>query len=169
MKKLMMIMGLCSIVLFGADMQVLGSGTKVLASSEKTDSLKIPKNSKQIKFNEEEPAQITLNVSVDVDPLEVSALTEESRARIKETVVQCYVYIGEKMYEGYMTELPLKSGQNNLKVKFNEIPQEEILYIDAYTCFLALKTDDGRLWNAEEALPAKYYSKLVWIQEGSID
>ena len=150
MKKLMMIMGLCSIVLFGADMQVLGSGTKVLASSEKTDSLKIPKNSKQIKFNEEEPAQITLNVSVDVDPLEVSALTEESRARIKETVVQCYVYIGEKMYEGYMTELPLKSGH-------------------AYTCFLALKTDDGRLWNAEEALPAKYYSKLVWIQEGSID
>ena len=165
----MMIMGLFSIVLFGADMQVVGTGTKVLASSDKTNALNIPKNSKQIKFKEQNPAQITLNVSVDLDPLELSALTEEERQKIKETVVQCYVYIGEDMNDGYMTELPLSSGQNNLKVKFNGIYQGKLLSINTYTCVLAFKGMQGQTWWADTALPENYYSKLVWLQTGSID
>ena len=169
MKKIMMIMGLFSIVLFGADMQVVGLETKVLAPSDKTNALNIPKNAKHIKFKDQEPAQITLNVSVDVDPLELSALTEEERQKIKETVVQCYVYGEDDSNNGYTTELPLNGGQNNLKVKFNGISHEKFLYIDTYECFLAYKGVTGKIGLVIEVLPEKFFSKLVWFQTGSID
>ena len=168
MKKLMVIMTLCSIVLFGADMQVVGSGTKVLASPEMTNSLNMLKKSKQIKFKEQEPAQITLNVSVDVDPLEVSAMTEEERQAIVGVLIFCNVYQKEDVDPNYATELPLKSGQNKLQVKFNGIPHRELLDINAYRCALYYKGTEGG-YTFIPNRTGKYYSKLISEQEGSIE
>lgn len=143
MKKLMIVMGLFSVVLFGLDLQKVEPAATI-NSADLEESLK---NVKVLKFSATKPAQITLNIPVDLDSVPVGASVDPayeaeygSASTTGEMGLGCYLSDADNEYIGSSEAKPLTSGQYTVKVSFNDLSLQTLARVKSYTCYIFLRT-----------------------------
>ena len=141
MKKLMIVMGLLSVMLFGLDLQKV----EPVATINPVNLEESLKNVKVLKFSATKPAQITINVPVDLDAVPVGVSINSnyielhgSHSATGAMNLVCNLLDADGEYAGRSERMPLTSGQYTAKVSFNEIPLQTLSRISKYTCYLFL-------------------------------
>jgi len=147
MKKFILGMMVLSVMVFGANVQQKTPQMKVVTPASKDSaglSPKVLKGAKKISFKESEPAQLILEVPVNLDPVPIG-MEVEGELTTGSQVLICALRQdtsrGDKW--SYKTKIVLHSGQYTVDVKFNGIPVNELVRINAYNCKVRYTTSSG--------------------------
>ena len=147
MKKSIILIGLFSLVLFGAGMQV---AKPTMASGNLEPALE---NVTKLTFIENKPAQITLNIPTNIEnPEGLKTLING-----KEVEVNAKVFIHCKIYSSYQPVIfhtieEVQTGSSTVSIKVNGLPVDKISYINKYICSYAF-TDKS----TEQKVAASYF------------
>lgn len=159
MKKFMMGMTVLSVMVFGANVQLKTPQMKVVTPVSKDSVVLSPKVLKGAKVNNYkvgEPAQFTLEVPIDIDAVNMNTYTNIRRGRILCGIVA-------PGFESRLQHKDIDINHDNKKtivLKFNGIPKNEALKIDACSCMLLFVGADGK-----ELLPGEVFPNGVLAPE----
>ena len=138
MKKLMIVMGLFGVVLFGLDLQKVGPVATINSEASLQDV-------KVLKFSATKPAQITINVPVDLDEVPVGASVDPSyqaqfpdSATTGEIGLRCYLSDADDTPIGTSEYISVTPGQYTVKVSFNDLPLQILAKVNKYSCYIFL-------------------------------
>ncbi len=130
MKKLVMFL-VCSVFLFGADMQMVDVNFDLSKAQE-------------VKFIEDNPAQITIKIPLDLDEPPVGENTAKGKIKSTSQKLVCRVKDKTKLLDkGYYSSKIVQSGKSVAIIKFNGIPKEKLMKISRADCWIEYFTESG--------------------------
>ena len=130
MKKLVMFL-VCSVFLFGADIQIADANFDLSKAQE-------------VKFIEDNPAQITIKIPLDLDEPPVGENTAKGKIKSASQKLVCRVSDKTKLLEaGYYSSKIVQSGKSMATIKFNGIPKRKLIKISRADCWIEYFTESG--------------------------
>ena len=138
MKKIVLFL-ICSVFLYGAGLQV---------ATPQVDLVEC-KNAKELKFVEAYPAQFTIKIPLDIEPIPEGSVFEirytsgvKSFNMTSQQKVNCYIDSKNKDISYYQEKL-IEEGQKIIVLKFNNILSNKANRIESYNCFLHWGIEGG--------------------------
>lgn len=170
MKKLMIVIGLCSVALFGADVKAMTGTAKASAQlSTKPMSPKFAKfkalikKAKQIKRDEQGVNQIVLNVPYNIETFDENTFELPSESSLK---ILCYIHDEPKDILYYDIS-PVTYGEHTMSFKFKGIPLTELTQIKNYTCAVGIYFDEDG-YSITDVLSSDIFDNMNIKFEGSL-
>ncbi len=131
MKKIVIFL-LCSMFLYGADLQVANLDLKEF------------KNAKELQFVEANPAQLTINVPVDLDVIKGRKSENGRDTATGSYTLWCYIWSDKDDHPGYSQgKKEVQPGKQTVTFKFNGISYDRALTINKYRIVLYPNVEAG--------------------------
>ena len=140
MKKLLLVICLSCVVLFGADLQQVTPKMQEMSPASNIDFSKAT----ELKFVEANPAQITIKVPLELDEPPVGEIT--SKGIIKSTSQKLVCKISNKdqpLDTGFYSSKIVKAGNSTVTIKFNGISKQKLMKINRADCWIEYFTESG--------------------------
>ena len=159
MKKLIILIGLCGVILFGGELQSTQSSVNSAKLKEAF------KNATKLEFIKKRPAQIAINVPVNIEDVisGIQDLTSTDTYTDSTTVQRlgCLIYEdtldNSNRYTSHSDTL--KGGDYIVSISFNNIPKNKLIKLNKYWCAINYSSK-----NAEFAHLGNFGSDLFEVK-----
>ena len=153
MKKLMIVMGLFGVVLFGLDLQKVEPVAIVNSPNLKVSF----ENSKELKFVEAEPAQIILKIPIDIESIPANVAVDWNGYSYFPTSTQRMNCRVSGDTDTYYNSKEIEAGQSTITIKFNGISIEKLVKLNAYKCMITYDMTSGDNGFTAHAFPNEIF------------